>query len=441
MMLHRTLPLLALAVTGLAFGQDLDPPARIARLSYVEGEVAFQAERGRVTGNLPERPLEPGDRLLTRTGGRAELAFGSATIRFDERSDLVILDLDEATVRIELASGTASVYLDSLLENEIFKILTPNAAIALVEPGEYRVDVHNDLASALTVRSGAAEVASAGGPVRVAANQRVRLEGRDSIARLETPRPADAFDDWVLERELLLADAEPARYTPYEGGGYDELDRYGEWYDEPRYGRVWMPGSDYSGWSPDGGYWQRSGFGWSWYDPAPWGYFSYYGGRWIYLRDRNRWSWVPTPRHRPRHRARDDDGPSWYPRAPETPESAPRTADRGSNAGDGSGPVTIAPSAPRRIDPDRRPAPAREIQVDERPRGGTYAPRVNRGSGSAAPVARPAAPVARPDAPAAAPPRDNGPAARPAGPSPSRARPNSDSSSRISRDVGERQEP
>lgn len=399
MMLRRTLPLLALAASTIAWGQALDPPERIARLSYVEGEVQFQAAHGRVTSDLPERPLEPGDRLFTRTEGRAELAFGSATIRLDEQSEFAVVDLDEAAVRIELATGTASVGLDSLLENETFRIDTPNAAIALKEPGEYRVDVRDDRLSVLTVRTGAAEVATAGGPVRVAANQRVRLEGRDSIARLETPRPADAFDDWVLERELLLADAEPARYTPYEGGGYDEFDRHGDWYDEPRYGRVWMPGYGYSDWSPYGGYWQRSGFGWGWYDPAPWGYFSYYGGRWIYLRDRQRWAWIPAPSRHPRHRG--------------IPESAPRTADRGSNAGNAPAPVLPAPSAPRRIDPDRRPAPAREIPADQRPRGGTYAPRDNREPGSAAPVGRPAvpvaqpaAPVARPAAPAASPPRD-----------------------------------
>jgi hypothetical protein len=34
-----------------------------------------------------------------------------------------------------------------------------------------------------------------------------------SIARLETLRPADAFDEWVLERELKLAEAEPPRFT------------------------------------------------------------------------------------------------------------------------------------------------------------------------------------------------------------------------------------
>jgi hypothetical protein len=242
--------------------------------------------------------------------------------------------------------------------------------------------------------------------VRVAAGQRVRIEGRDAIARLETPRPADAFDDWVLERELLLAEAEPARYTPYEGDRYNELDRYGEWYDEPRYGRVWMPGYGYSGWSPYGsGYWQRVGSGWGWYDPAPWGFSTYYGGRWTYLRDRDRWCWVPT-RHAPRHVARDDDRPYGYPRYRDMPESAPRTLDARSDAVNVAGPAML----PRAV-----------------PRGGTIAPEGNR--------------EPRPAAPAAAPPQGGGATLRPSSNPAPRARPSPDSSPRISKGSGTPQEP
>ena len=130
---------------------------------------------------------------------------------------------------------------------------------------------------------------------------------------------------------LVFPDPEPPRYTPYEGDDYQELDRYGQWYDEPRYGRVWMPGYGYSGWSPyGGGYWQRAGFGWSWFDPAPWGFFTYYSGRWTYLNHRHRWCWVPGPRHHPERFAHEDTRPFGHPRGypRQTPESAPRTADR-----------------------------------------------------------------------------------------------------------------
>jgi hypothetical protein len=408
MMLRPIALSLALAASSLAWGEARDPPERLARLAYVEGEATFQAANERATDTLPDRPLHPGDRITTDSGARAELALGTATIRLDERSELAISDLNEATVRIELLTGTASVYLDELLENENFAVVTPNTTITLVEPGEYRVDVHTDDVSVLSLHGGVAEIATAGGPVRVASGQRVRIEGRDAIARLETPRPADAFDDWVLGREVKLAETEPPRYTPYAGDEYAELDRYGEWYDEPRYGRVWMPGYSYASWSPYGsGYWQRVGFGWTWVDSAPWGFSSYYGGRWTYLPDRDRWCWVPRSRDR------------------EVPESAPRIA--GGRDAVGEIPRVATPGVtPRRIESDRRPTGARENPADERPWGGTITPPANR--------------EPRPAAPTAAPPRDGGTTIQPSRAERARSEPPSERSP-SRREDGARPEP
>ena len=102
------------------------------------------------------------------------------------------------------------------------------------------------------MRSGNAEVATAGGPVRVADGQRVRLEGRAEFASLVTPRAADDFDEWVLEREVQFAESAPPPGEPsddYEYGN-ETLDQYGEWRDEPSYGRVWMPSYAYGGYDP-----------------------------------------------------------------------------------------------------------------------------------------------------------------------------------------------
>jgi len=420
--LRATALVLALAASGLAWGQEAVQAERIARLAYVEGEVTFQAPDGRATRRRPDRPLAAGDRIDTDRRARAEIALGTSIVRLDEQSELEIVELDANVTRFALTRGSANVILDDLLEDETFEILAPNSAIALEQPGEYRVDVFAADETALSVHGGSATVASGAGPIRVLAGQRVQLDGRDAIARLTTPPAPDAFDDWVLDRETKLAEAQSPRYTPYEGERYADLDRYGEWYDDPYYGRVWMPGYGYSGWSPyQGGYWQRVGLGWSWFDPAPWGYYTYYGGRWTYLRDRDRWCWVPT-RHRPRDHEIPESAPrtaGWHPRQPRTVEP--------------SAPIATPTLAPRRIDPDRRPTRANENPTADRPR--------------AVPVPRaaPATPRAdrqpRPAAPAAAPPQSGGTTMRPASPPPSRARPNPESSSRISREVGERREP
>ena len=363
MKLRATALILALAASSLAWGEALDPPQRLARLNYVEGEMSFQGAQTPATSTLPDRPLMIGDRLATENGGRAELVIDTATIRLDQDSEFSFVYLGETTVRVELTAGTASLHLRELLENETFEIVTPNAAITFHEPGEYRVDIFTDGATELTVRAGVAEVTTAGGPVRVAAGQRVRLDGRDALARLETSQPTDDFDDWVLEREVKLAEAEPPRYTPYEDNNYEELDRYGQWYDEPSYGRVWMPSYAYGGRDPFGyGHWERIGFGWSWIDSMPWGYYTFNYGRWAYLHHQNRWCWVPERReHRP-HVAQETH-----------PFGRPRDADPRRHDDE---PQRVATSTgfPRRFEPDRRPGFLGDADTGKPARRGTVVP-------------------------------------------------------------------
>lgn len=309
MNLRRALLALALTASGLAWGQPADAPERVARLSYVEGEVRFQGASESPTNTLPDRPLIPGDQLTTGPGGRAELAFGSAAIRLDEGSELSVTDLQERTVRVELAGGTASVHLYELLEDETFEIETPNAYVALREPGEYRLDITPGGATDLSVRAGAAEVVTAGGPVRVAGGQRVRLEGSQALASLVTPQPADAFDNWVLEREVQLAEAAPPRDEGEEYEGEETLDDYGEWRDDPAYGRVWMPSYAYGGYDPFGtGYWAHTGYSYTWVNPMPWGRYTDHCGRWNWSNRHNRWVWVddrPRPVRPPQVARRD----------------------------------------------------------------------------------------------------------------------------------------
>lgn len=382
MKLRPAMLVLALAASSFAWGEALDPPERVARLSYVEGQVAFQGAQETVRSDLPDRPLMPGDRLFTERGGRAELALGTAAVRLDERTDLTIVGLDATTVWVELNTGTASVVLHELLEGEMFQIVTPNTAISLQGPGEYRVEVSADGATALTVRGGAADVDTADGPVRVADGQRVRLEGRDAFANLSTLPPEDAFDAWVRAREQVLADSE-SRYALDEGDDYETLDRYGEWYDEPRYGRVWMPAYAYGGYDPFRyGHWERIGFhGRTWVDRSPWSSFTFRNGRWAFLHHLNRWCWVPRQRRHDRHVAQDTR-PFGHPRdevrSLDDGEDVLRRVLWRSDPKDERRPVATTAASPRRIDADRQPVFRRDVESVKQTRSGTFVPSTNR---------------------------------------------------------------
>jgi hypothetical protein len=291
MKLHVAAFLLALAASAAAWGDTPDAPARIAYLGYAEGEVRFQSGRGRATSELPERLLRAGDRIVTGPAGRAELAIGTALVRLDESADLALTQFDAIRTAIRLEAGSASLRYRPLYAEETFTIRTPFTDVTLDAPGEYRVDVGT--AFTLTVHAGAATLATAGGPVRVAVGQRVSLAGREAVASLLPLPPADNFDDWVLERELRLAAAAPPVETGV--GDYDELAIHGSWVSTTSFGSVWSP--YYTGhWTPfRHGRWQRDGHGWSWADGSPWGFFSFSNGQWAFIYSVNRWCWVPPP--------------------------------------------------------------------------------------------------------------------------------------------------
>lgn len=303
-MLRRTLLLIglvsAITLTGPVVAQEsADPPERVARLSFIRGDVTFQA----ADNEAPEqavlnRPVTNGDRVMTGNDARAELTLGSAALRLDARTDVSIANLDADIAHVEVNSGTVAVTLRALESGDTFEVDAPNGTVRLLEPGEYRIEVAQDGAALLDVRSGAAEMDGGAGPTRVAGGQRARLGSAERSATLVSLGAKDEFDRWGEDRERQLRGEEPARYVSRDMVGYEDLDdRYGRWNSEPGYGHVWYP-TVVAGWSPyTFGRWAWiSPWGWTWVDASPWGFAPFHYGRWAHVRDR--WCWVPGPRHR-----------------------------------------------------------------------------------------------------------------------------------------------
>ncbi len=291
---------LALAVSGVAIGEDIDPPGRVGRLSYVQGDVLLQAaDAGAPEQAALNRPLTISDRLMTESGSRAELSVGTAALRLDENTDLSIANLDYDIAQIELNSGTLGIHLRELREAETFEIDTPTATVLLLQPGDYRIEVEPQGATVLAVRTGDAELDNGYGPIRVRDRQQARLAGDEQFADVHALGPLDAFDDWCIERERAIADAQATRYVSRDVVGYEELDSHGTWWSEPGYGAVWAPTVVIAGWAPYRfGHWTWiSPWGWTWIDHARWGFAPFHYGRWAFLR--HRWCWVPPRHHRP----------------------------------------------------------------------------------------------------------------------------------------------
>jgi hypothetical protein len=278
-------------------GGENDPPSRAARLSFIQGTVSFQP--GSVEDWVPatvNRPMTTGDRLWGEPGARAEMHIGSAALRLNGRSNFAFLNLDDRTAQIQLSLGTLSVRVRRLADDESFEIDTPQLALSLLRPGEYRIEVNEaGDTSVISVRGGEAEATSGGQAFPIKARDQVRVTGTDqpTYDRRDIP-PADAFDNWSADRDRREDMSESGRHVSRDIPGYHDLDGAGTWRDVPDYGWVWAPRVEV-GWAPyHYGHWAWiAPWGWTWVDDAPWGYAPFHYGRWAFIG--GGWGWVPGP--------------------------------------------------------------------------------------------------------------------------------------------------
>ncbi len=277
-----------------------DVPGRAARLSYLSGTVSFQpgSVDDWVAAEL-NRPMTTGDRLWTEDGSRAEVHLGSTVVRLDGRTNFSFINLDDRTAQMQLSAGVISVRVRHLADDEVVEIDTPQAALSLLRPGEYRVEVNEQGDTTLaSVRSGQAE-ATSGQAFTIYPRQQVRIsspaEGGQPVFDQRDIPPADVFDSFAEDRDRREDMSQSGRYVSHDVPGYADLDPYGTWRNTPQYGSVWVPTNVPPGWAPYRfGHWAWvEPWGWTWVDDAPWGYAPFHYGRWVFYQ--GAWAWVPGP--------------------------------------------------------------------------------------------------------------------------------------------------
>ncbi|HVW71001.1 MAG TPA: DUF6600 domain-containing protein [Steroidobacteraceae bacterium] len=296
------LVLLSLLMLGTALADEPDPPGRVARLSFVQGSVSLgPAGVEDWTAAELNRPLTTGDRLWTdAAGSRAELDIGGAVIRLGSGTGFSFLNLDDSTAQMQVTAGTVIVHLRELLDNQTYEIDTPNIALVLDQPGQYRVDVdENGGATVVRVSDGQAEATAGAQTLPVYNQQMVTFTGtgQQLAASGSSLGAPDGLDDWSFERDREYEDADSRRYVADDVAGAQDLDDNGEWQDTPDYGPVWIPTTVAVGWAPYSyGRWAWvAPWGWTWVDAAPWGFAPFHYGRWAQWR--GSWCWVPGPRN------------------------------------------------------------------------------------------------------------------------------------------------
>ncbi|UUZ71825.1 hypothetical protein LP415_24180 [Polaromonas sp. P1(28)-8] len=292
----------AWAQAPMQAGPYTDPPGRVARLNLMEGAVSFSPadiaasqDASAWTPATMNRPLTRGDRLWTGSRARAELHIGSTAVRMSEQTSLDFLALDDDVVQLRLAQGTLRLRVRTLFEGQSLEVNTPNLAFVISQPGDYRLDANlaTDTTRVVVQSGGGTVYGDSGLPVTLASQQQASFTGTQLTPGAPGSTVLDSFDLWALERDRLEDQSVSARYVPREVTGYQQLDLYGDWSQDPTYGAVWLPRAVPVHWAPYRmGYWSWiAPWGWTWIDDAPWGFAPCHYGRWALIGQR--WAWVP----------------------------------------------------------------------------------------------------------------------------------------------------
>ena len=292
---------IAAAVLGplclVAYAQE-DPPDRVARLNYINGNVSMEpAGLNDWSPATVNRPFTTGDYLYTDSSGMAELHLDDAVMRMGANTSFGFLNLNDQTVQIKLSEGDMEFRVHDLGQNQVFEVDTANAAVTLLRDGVYRFRVDsNGNFSYVVVRSGQAEATGGGQAFTMNAGDSAQITGTDQMSyNVQTAPAPDQFDNWCDSRDQHEAHRASARYVPPTMIGYEDLDDYGSWQQAPDYGPVWYPRSVAGDWAPyhDGHWAWVEPWGWTWVDDMPWGFAPFHYGRWAYIG--NRWGWSPGP--------------------------------------------------------------------------------------------------------------------------------------------------
>lgn len=281
-------PLLTLAQEG---------PGRVAYPSLIEGVVQVSDANNPDGRNLtPNQALPPGSRLNLSPGARLELSQGSSTWRAEGPALIELSALDDNSSQTLLRRGKLDVRVRRLEAGERLEIDTPNLAVLVQQAGAYRLDVDPDSGQTRVSVGPGSLVAygEQGQALSLPAGLQWTFQGRQlsQVGRPAVPR-TDNFDLWTQSRQQQEDQSLSARYVPRELIGYQQLDGWGDWQNDPSLGPVWYPQLNNPDWAPYRyGQWQWiEPWGWTWVDDAPWGFAPFHYGRWV-VSSRG-WGWVP----------------------------------------------------------------------------------------------------------------------------------------------------
>jgi hypothetical protein len=274
-------------------------PVRMARFSVVSGNITWRtdetAEWTPATINLP---IQQGAQIRVPQGGRADIQFDDGSeLRLGSGAlatlKLLYSDAQGEFTQITLNDGLAT--MRARHDVSVYQIDTPIVSVKLKGQSQVRVGV--DSGAEIAAQQGSATVEGAQGKITLSEGNYLDLVNGDSPFKPHTIPPADSWDRWNTDRNRAL-DAKTqtqSHVPPNIGQVAGNLDQYGTWREDPKYGWVWAPRVDSPDWRPyhDGRWVWVDPYGWTWVGDEAWGWAPYHYGTWV--DEPYGWAWCPGP--------------------------------------------------------------------------------------------------------------------------------------------------
>lgn len=278
-------------------------PVRLARFSYVQGNVTWRTDENTDWSSATlNMPLRQGAQIWVSNGGRAEIQFDDGSLLRLGTGAIVTLqtlysDADGEFTELNMTEGLASLRLRH--DRGVYQVNTPLGSLKAAGPASLRFGVGDGLEVA--VKSGKATLEGAQGKADLQGGDFLDLRDSRSDYRVRDLPRADSWDLWNQDRDAMLARAEsqPAQeHLPSDIAIMaGDLDSYGSWRNDSEDGWVWCPRVTSSDWRPynDGHWTWVNPFGWTWVSNEAWGWAPYHYGTWV-SRSYG-WAWCPGPVH------------------------------------------------------------------------------------------------------------------------------------------------
>jgi hypothetical protein len=280
---------------------DVVGHARIVRLSFVEGDVAYQRPGSVWQRAMANLPIQQGLQLRTDTG-YAEVEFETGLVvrlaqnTLVEFTGLSLIDGGKVT-SLKLDQGTI-IATANLGRGDQFSVASGNLNVAIPHSGRFRIDAAGTQ-NYVTSFHGKVDVANGSDTTTLESGKTLHFGGTENESSVDRSPKADAFDKWVAKRDEAqqAAQANAGDFVRQRDYAFDVADlyNYGLWYNVAGYGMLWQPYGLGPSWMPfSNGMWISDDptANWMWMSAESWGWLPYHYGGWVNVPG-DGWFWAP----------------------------------------------------------------------------------------------------------------------------------------------------